>query len=982
MSSCTYVSPVKGDAKVNLDHLIISVKCRTGEKTDHALNEFLSKKGRKSKVRAPEDYDYGMFRDTLGERRKIDNRAALYPSLLELVHVTNEASFYRCLTQIQKGEVPISRSPIYGLPFVEFWTIPEPDNGSKPKGTAHVKDAVPKVEDDKRPTQPKPSGKPPNVKEDDKNKNIIDLTQPDDEQDKVIIDLTQESDDDQPQGQGLGLDDDEELYDEGPSLLDRLAPRENPVADEDWKRVCEFFRCPVDAENIPVPGLLLPLLPYQAFAIWRAFIQVAEKKIPSFIIGDAPGLGKTGMSLAMAVIFAMLHARYQEVRDERQRNSQPRSHLGVSQSGQCPSQRTRRPGIICPCVTSGLSYQLVNCIEDFPSLFCVPPILISQWCNEAEKWIDRSLDSPARGINVFINQTLPGKARMSSNNIERIRGILRVEGQGRSRSYRLEAQRGSSSNIIIVSRHATNQLLDRFKVPKDAQRRRTSRAAQETMNSLGCGFIFFDEYHGYKGSRTRTTQPFEMLNTIRSLVRRVMAIGLSASVTKGPDMWRPFVQHHFSSREVGQLQGLNNPEGLEKYQIHYAYLVNNLGRQQVDNQAREERNVRQGELLDFANVFMPQFMLARTRTSNFRGQRIGSRYAPMRMKRLDMLPGETQANFRTLAGRVQSYLNQQFEDAVRKWEQDGRQGQRPDRRSLVNDRVQQISNNPNRNDEFSVISRASCFPYIATLYARSLIERRSLLVDNIQDIAKGISQQLNPDQLSIEAVGRSIAAVNDLLSQSPFSTYRGELRDWSPKILWIELYIRNLLRILRTRPDSQNVLDKYGPAPPDGTNARHALILSQAPIAAFLTFMILWHTFQEDIAQGNIVFIYGHSGIEPRQRSRYTAFLQQSCQNDNRVKVLISTTDIFGEGHNLQRVNSVILTEVPGSYETQKQAFGRADRQGQMMTPILYQLYDDLNLAERVKMARNRNRRRILQGADEVAEQLDIEEFFNDNSII
>ncbi|KAI1742922.1 hypothetical protein F4680DRAFT_445389 [Xylaria scruposa] len=983
MSNWAYVSPVEGDVKVNLDHLIISVNSRAGEKTDHALNEFLSQKGRRSRVRSAEDYDYSMFRDTIMERRKIDDRATLYPSLLGLDDVTNEASFYKCLAQVQKGKVLVSRSPTYGLPLLEFWVIPDSGNGSQPKGTAPIKD-IPKVEDDAPPgtsTQPKPLGKPvnPNVKENDKNKVVIDPTQPDDEQDKPIIDLTQESDDDQSQGQIFDLDGDEELYDDGPSLLDRLAPREDPVGDDDWKRACEFFRCPVDAENIPVPGLLLPLLPYQAFAIWRAFIQVTEKKIPSFIIGDAPGLGKTGMSLAMAVIFAMLHARYQEVRESRGRADQPRPHLRRGQSGQCPSQRSRRPGVICPCVASGLSYQLVDCMDDFPSLFCVPPILIPQWCEEAEKWIDRSQDSPARNINVFTNQTLPGRTRLSDNNIEGIRGILKAEGQGRSRSYRLEAQQGSSSNIIIVSRHATNQLLDRFKVLKEPKRRRTSRAAQDTINSLGCGFLFFDEYHNYKGTRTRTTQAFEMLNTIRNLVRRVMAIGLSASVTKGPDMWRPFVQHHFNSREVGQLQGLNNVSSLDRYQTHYTYLVNSLGRQEADNQ---ERNTRQGELVNFANAFIPQMMLARTRISNFRGKRIGSRYAPVRMKQLDMLPGETHTNFKALAGRVRAYLRQQYQDAVTEWEQNGRQGQEPDRRSLINDRVQQISNNLNRNDEFSVITRASCFPYIVTLYVRSLIERRDLLVDNIQDIAKGISQQLSPSQLSVEAVGGSIAAVDNLISQSPFSTYRGELRQWSPKILWVEGYIRNLLRILKIRPDSQEVLEKFGPAPPDGTNARHALILSQAPIAAFLTFIILWQTFHGDIVRGNIVLIYGHSGIDPRERSRYTAFLQQSCQNDNRVKVLISTTDIFGEGHNLQRVNSVILTEVPGSYETQKQAFGRADRQGQTMTPILYQLYDNLNLAERVKMARNRNRRRILRGDEDVADQVDIEEFFNDNSII
>ncbi|KAI1757981.1 hypothetical protein F4782DRAFT_475925 [Xylaria castorea] len=87
------------------------------------------------------------------------------------------------------------------------------------------------------------------------------------------------------------------------------------------------------------------------------------------------------------------------------------------------------------------------------------------------------------------------------------------------------------------------------------------------------------------------------------------------------------------------------------------YLINNLDRQQKDDREKEEQDTRQKELLDFTNMFISQMMLAQTRTSNFRGQRIDTLYSLIRMKKLDMFSGEIHEISKPLATRFQSYLN-------------------------------------------------------------------------------------------------------------------------------------------------------------------------------------------------------------------------------------------------------------------------------------------------------------------------------------
>jgi hypothetical protein len=103
--------------------------------------------------------------------------------------------------------------------------------------------------------------------------------------------------------------------------------------------------------------------------------------------------------------------------------------------------------------------------------------------------------------------------------------------------------------------------------------------------------------------------------------------------------------------------------------------------------------------------------------------------------------------------------------------------------------------------------------------------------------------------------------------------------------------------------------------------------------------------------------------------------MEEVCdEEDSPVKILISPINIMGEGFNYKRVNTVILTEIPKSPEIGEEAFARINSVGQVMKPLLYQLYDRHNLADAVRRTRNRNQQRLARsghdGEDEDLEKL------------
>ncbi|KAJ8128951.1 hypothetical protein O1611_g4685 [Lasiodiplodia mahajangana] len=145
-----------------------------------------------------------------------------------------------------------------------------------------------------------------------------------------------------------------------------------------------------------------------------------------------------------------------------------------------------------------------------------------------------------------------------------------------------------------------------------------------------------------------------------------------------------------------------------------------------------------------------------------------------------------------------------------------------------------------------------------------------------------------------------------------------------------------------------------GPPPADGTNTRHALIFCDNVLSAFLLAMLLFTRFQND---EGVVILYAHGGLDMRTRQEYVDYIQEDCDpyNPGPVKVLVSTLDIMGQGFNLFRANTVILTEIPRSIDMTIQAFGRVDRRGQVMNVNLVQLYDSENLCEEIRRNKHDN---------------------------
>ncbi|KAJ8122338.1 hypothetical protein O1611_g9867 [Lasiodiplodia mahajangana] len=761
-----------------------------------------------------------------------------------------------------------------------------------------------------------------------------------------------------------------------------LTPKDGKLDEEDeWKRTCEFFNCRDTVERVDVDGILLPLEPYQAHAIWRVFTQIADKKIASIMIGDAPGLGKTGTSLTIAIIFAMLNIKYREVLrewdpsfDGRGRRHLPPKGSTILPGTPCPTQGT---GILCPCnlsAASGLSNRVVVALQDFPTLVCCPPNIMSQWYAESEKWIDRGHNSPANGMRVMVYSGASGKKIHPPLVATEIRGdVVRQDESAvvrKDERYTLAPQTGSSSTIVIFSsQNATRfhaEFLDKVfpNLGQNTQPRRgRARRPPEPVRRyrLGCGIIFFDEYHQYRGTKASMTQPFEMLRGIRErCVRPVFAVGLSASLRQGPEYWRPFLEHALNSRReaplaIGDVKNIND---LDKYENDFKYLVEHLHRDEASQNTRggRETNKRQEALKPFLQKFIPLMMIARKKTSIFRGVPCGSPATAINTVQANMSPGAAYDAVSAVAAGVKAYLNELYNSEVEQWRRDGEQGEQPNKRDFIKTRIMEAAEErPGRGiQEYNILSRSSCFPFVAVIHRQGNLDNDQFLSTGIAPLGNRISAMLHPQRLG----ALDVDEVQALFATSPFHAHKSDLWQESPKIRWVAKYIRYLILIRDQPRDSAAVNGSHGPPPPDNSNCRHALVMADQPLSAFLSMMLF--------------------GVAVPVRSQYATYMMENCNTDNRVKILVTTAKIFGVGHNLQRANTAILTEVLGSYENQKQAFGRVDRKGQQMKPWLYQLYDDRNLTEKIRMARNKNRKHLADHGHEGPQDDTFEQAAND----
>ncbi|KAI0969648.1 hypothetical protein F4678DRAFT_481201 [Xylaria arbuscula] len=690
--SGTVVNPDDdASATINLDDLIITVHKPKAEKTnteeantdkteaedlytDFALNEFISNQGRLSRERTARDYNYQAIRQRLLQDLKISEDAALHPVGGSDTIITDEESFVKYITQVQR--------------------------------------AVP-------------------------NKSLQDLDAPD----PLIVQ--------QPTGER--------------SILDGMATDGYPDEGE-WKQAYD---------------------------------------IPAFMIGDAPGLGKTGTALTVAVLFAQLMRMAREVRDERSNKGalQTRKHLPVTQPGRnnrCSSQGEK---ILCPCVAGGLSYSIVRAMSDFPTLVCCPPSLVGNWHNEAQLWIDKSAGSPSEGIHVWVRHDHFARdaSYLGAQAIRNTQGVI----TGPFSNYTLTAQPGSSSNIIIFSDRGGESLIqayddvEQFPTQNPNPRKRNR---SEKVNKLGCGFIFFDEYHRYKGKGNNPTGPFRLIRSIKRRLRTpLMAVGLSANLTLGPEIFDPFVTHAFetppSGQESREIAGLTCRQDLAIHILEWEWLAaNTSAANRPDNQntgnARRDREEarrlkrlrdgvaeREARVIPFCHNFNPLMVAARMTETLFRGRPCGRASTAIRTVVKNMLDGPVLEAVQTLATAVRAYLNQEYHDLVKELTEKNREEEIPDRKTFMNDRITRIEQTPEQMAPWRALARAITFPYVAVLFNDKIIDPKSANVDELNAIGTPISQLLHPTRLADAQYYR----IDTCLAQSPFHRHREQLGRESPK---------------------------------------------------------------------------------------------------------------------------------------------------------------------------------------------------------
>ncbi|KAI1502218.1 hypothetical protein F5X99DRAFT_380237 [Biscogniauxia marginata] len=492
------------------------------------------------------------------------------------------------------------------------------------------------------------------------------------------------------------------------------------------------------------------------------------------------------------------------------------------------------------------------------------------------------------------------------------------------------------------------------------------RTAQLVVNHLMAGFVFFDEFHNYRGQRSSRTAAFVALEKITSnSPDPVIAVGLSGSLRSSPSNWRPFVYHLFYSAQkhnwVTGIAGMNQASDLDQHETDWDYLINHLHNPPDEGKRLEDFNARRANLKTFLQDFIPSMMLCRQKGSEFRGRQI-FQPAAFQETAYDMREGHTRAAFRELAQRVKAWCNQTFEVQHNRWRADGSPtDDEPLAVAVERGLLDEAAQNPRKNTAFETTCHASTYPTVARLVFNQLVPYDEMLVTNITPVANRVSSLLRANSSSAEVI--------DALKESPWWNYRVQLREESRKFEGVIGQIDRLLA-LRGLPPTHNSITSLGPLPADGTSIRHALVLSDSPLSAFLSFMLLYQNYVNDPVE----LIYLHGGLSAAQRADLCQNIQKDCVPGDPVKVLIGSFQMAAEGYNLQRANYCILTEVPRRPDTQNQAFGRVDRKGQQMKPVLIQMFDHHNLAEMVRVIRNRNRATLAQIGHEGV-QIDLNDF-------
>ncbi|RYC62831.1 hypothetical protein CHU98_g3375 [Xylaria longipes] len=741
------------------------------------------------------------------------------------------------------------------------------------------------------------------------------------------------------------------------------------ITEDDWRRVCKMFQCPTSTTGLKPPGFGIEIAAYQLYAIWWMLTQQPVRDIQGGCLADAMGLGKTIEVLATFAIFAMIKANYKEVvvfwKDGVM--TEGRRHLPQKQTeyhDRCPSQSDSPYPTECTCIRSGDTYKIATRMPSLPTICVVPPTAMRFWAAEFCKILDMA-HTVATHLRLSVRHNDYIKDQQLYHGQDRVQltagAVVQQLDDGKVRL--LVGSRPTLSNwLVLVSRHSATKLYAMYD-------NMSSRASDENgdivMNLMGAAFVFFDEAHQYNGTLDSPTDPFRFLRSLRETsVNEPVAFTVSASLPlSGPIQMVNIVDHVLRSRYLqGQeerIGGVDNAQSLKVAQTNYEYLIDNLNRG-TDEKTKTKLQGRQETLDKLEKELVPCLLMARRPTDTFRGQLIGEGSREITVEHINCPMGYGLARdaFRRITAEVQSYVQRLLQEKRQEWKQDGQRGPEPTHRSIEaglfgSGEDNNVAARMNRTSKKAWIRliRAGVYPYLAHLLDASVIEDDDLQHEAVNQLGVAACKAYFTEGRD-EMVG--------VFEQSSLWPHREELSQQSPRFDRLRRFIDEMISYRSRAPTADD------PGPRDGTNIRHMIVLTQSPSSAFVTYMLVAHTYKENVkvVLFNAATRNDASATDNEYgRNQILDDLDSPCDHLSPNKIIISTYRICGVALNFQRANYCIMMEPAGSTEVERQAAARVNRRGQESRPVTAMLYDEHNFAELLRLSRRANHEKMLSGA-------------------
>ncbi|KAI0888345.1 uncharacterized protein GGS22DRAFT_198120 [Annulohypoxylon maeteangense] len=978
--------------EVNLDHVLISFRHRSNGtvQVTYPLHQFLRRERYTSVHRVASDFDYEEFRSTIHDQDVYDEENEIYLPPVdggEAFAISKKEHFWVFFTYVQAGkynewiitnshpptviiytpdrlnqqpspdDVMEKINPPPGNPEAEDPNPgpkePRPKNGDRGgRGPGGPKQGGPKQGGPKQ-GRPKQGG----PKQDRPKQGGPEVIEIDDESDEgnagepSFLDEVNEVDDSGSEADPLPTDG---------QLVDRLGVNLHDPINPSWQAAAKFFGIDEDDTFAVIPGLKRNPLDHQLYAAYYILTRPLHN-INTAIIADDVGLGKTNSALLTAYIYHRLHVAMVEVDNQWEGRPAARGPLHfshqdiISEDSVCPLQV--KWGFQCPCLRRE-AYDIAQKLGSNPTVIACPPDLIRGWMAEVDKSFDLTQGSPARDM-VFMQYST---STFYKNSPAVLETESKVEENITSRQryeivYPL-AEDLKSRYVIICSRLVPENLRKCYE--RDVQFGRTT---QRNVSHFNATLVFMDEVHGYKGTTAGPTIPFQFVRKIdRDSPDPTVIVGLSASMlSDGPKAWGAFVHHMFRSTDakIG-IPELRSEDDLRQHRVDFDFLVGHLESLESNNENEQAAaQVRFDNVRGFLRAFLPRIMLRRVANTLFNGHLITRPPRDIVTIITDTPDGSVREAQKALAESVRSWVGQIYNQRVREWDEGGRMGTEPDRKTVQENVLScAINNTPGLkiNRAYEIILRSSCFPAIAELIRSEQITYEQILTSAVREISEEITKAFGGPApgsrpQNADAIDRE---VRDIIQKSPFYAHRNLLRNNSPKLAQVCRYIEHILSLQEHDWTAASGFPDPG-TPDDGSKVRHCLIFTETQLSSFLLFMLLYRRFAK-----RVEWHYIHAGLSGAQRGEIVQRMQEPCRVTDKTKILISTFSLLGTGHNIQRANYCIITEMPRSLDIQNQAKGRIDRTGQVQEPNSVQLYDTRNLAETVRYNRSMNRARLV----------------------